>query len=98
MHTQLLGASAGIFGVMLAAAFLAPNRLISIYFAEIPLKFFAWTMMAIAVYTVLIHANNAGGQAAHLGGGLLGYFLIRHEPLLNVVSQKKSLPGKKVKD
>jgi membrane associated rhomboid family serine protease len=98
MHTQLLGASAGIFGILVAAAYLAPNRLIYIYFIEMPLKYFAWIMVGIAAYTVLVHGRNAGGQAAHLGGALLGFFLIRHEPLLNVVEGKKILRGKKVKD
>jgi membrane associated rhomboid family serine protease len=97
MHTPLLGASAGIFGILLAAAFLAPNRLIFIYFFELPLKYFAWTMVAIAAYTVLIHGHNAGGQAAHLGGALLGFFLIRHEPLLNMIDRPKTR-GRNTKD
>jgi membrane associated rhomboid family serine protease len=97
-QTQLLGASAGIFGVMLAAAYLAPDRMIFAYFFELPLRYFAWIMMGIAAYTVLVHGNNAGGQAAHLGGGLLGWILIRNEPLLDLVSRKKIVRGRKVKD
>ncbi|MCL2646829.1 MAG: rhomboid family intramembrane serine protease [Phycisphaerales bacterium] len=75
--TPLVGASAGIFGILLAAAYLAPDRLIYVYFFEVRLKYFAWVMMGVAAYTVLFHGQNAGGQAAHLGGGLLGWLLIR---------------------
>jgi len=80
--TPLVGASAGIFGILLAAARLAPDRLVYVYFFEVQLKYFAWVMMGIAVYTILFHGQNAGGQAAHLGGGLLGWFLIRSHGVL----------------
>jgi hypothetical protein len=55
-------------------------------------------MLAIAAYTVLIHGNNAGGQAAHLGGGLLGWIIIRNDSALSIVERKKVIRGKKVKD
>ncbi|HUO07460.1 MAG TPA: rhomboid family intramembrane serine protease [Phycisphaerae bacterium] len=87
--TPLVGASAGIFGVMLAAAYLEPGRLIYVYFFEVPLKYFAWFMVALAAYTVFAHGENAGGQAAHLGGALLGYVLIRHDSALNLVVKRR---------
>jgi membrane associated rhomboid family serine protease len=87
-NTPLVGASAGIFGVMLAAAYLEPDRLIYVYFIEVPLKYFAWFMVAVAAYTVFAHGENAGGQAAHLGGALLGYILIRHDSALNLVVRR----------
>jgi membrane associated rhomboid family serine protease len=96
--TPLVGASAGIFGVLLAAAYLAPDRLVYVYFFELPLKYFAWIMMAIAAYTVLVQGPNAGGQAAHLGGGLLGVMLIRAEGVLDIVAKKRVIRGRKVKD
>ena len=94
----LVGASAGIFGVLMAAAYLSPDRLIYLYFFDMPLKVFAWIMMALAAYTVLINGGNAGGQAAHLGGGLLGFFLIRQEQLLDLVMPKRTVRGRRVKD
>jgi membrane associated rhomboid family serine protease len=87
--TPLVGASAGIFGVMLAAAYLEPRRLIYVYFFEVPLKYFAWFMVGLAAYTVFAHGENAGGQAAHLGGALLGYVLIRHDSALNLVVKRR---------
>jgi membrane associated rhomboid family serine protease len=98
LMTPMVGASAGIFGVLLAAAYLSPDRLIYIYFIELPLKVFAWIMMAIAAYTVLTNGGNAGGEAAHLGGGLLGWILIRHEQVLDLAARKKFVRGRRVKD
>lgn len=97
-NSTLVGASAGIFGVLLAAAYLSPDRLVYVYFFEVPLKYFAWIMMGIAAYIVLVHGGNAGGQAAHLGGGLLGWFLIRSEGVLDVVARKRLVRGRRVKD
>jgi membrane associated rhomboid family serine protease len=84
----LIGASAGIFGIMLAAAYLEPDRLLYMYFFDMPLKYFAWAMVGIAAYTVLARGDNAGGQAAHLGGALLGYVLIRNDSALNLVARR----------
>ncbi|HEX7009444.1 MAG TPA: DUF6576 domain-containing protein, partial [Phycisphaeraceae bacterium] len=34
--------------------------------------------LAIAVLSVLADASNAGGEAAHLGGALLGFILVKN--------------------
>jgi membrane associated rhomboid family serine protease len=96
--TKMVGASAGIFGIMLAAAYLEPDRRIYVYFFDISLKYFAWIMVGIAAYTVIANGYNAGGQAAHIGGALLGYILIRHDSALNLVGERQQVwrpkPGK----
>lgn len=82
-HTPLVGASAGIFGVLIAAARVAPDARVMLMFPPIPvrLKTLAWVMIAVAAFTVLSSGrsgrNNAGGEAAHLGGAALGAVLIR---------------------
>jgi hypothetical protein len=82
---RLVGASAGIFGILLAAARIAPDTQVMLLFPPIPiqLRTLAWIFVGIAVYTVLTAGNNAGGQAAHLGGAALGYVLIRRPSVLN---------------
>jgi membrane associated rhomboid family serine protease len=77
--TPLVGASAGIFGVLVAAALIAPNLEVMLMFPPIPvpLKFLAIFMMGVALFTTFNNGHNAGGEAAHLGGGLLGYLLYR---------------------
>jgi membrane associated rhomboid family serine protease len=98
MDVPLVGASAGIFGILLAAAYLSPERPIFIFFGSIALKYFAWILLGIAAYVVLVGGRNSGGQAAHLGGGLLGWVLIRNEQWLDVVAPKRRVRGRKVKD
>jgi membrane associated rhomboid family serine protease len=82
----LVGASAGIFGILIAAARVAPNATVMLLFPPIPmrLKVLAWVMLGIAAYTVLANGRNAGGQAAHLGGAALGALLIWKPQLLDV--------------
>ena len=81
----LIGASAGVFGVLIAAARISPDEVVDVY-GSIPLKLktVAWIFIAIAVATVLFRWSNAGGEAAHLGGAILGFILIRRPDWLNV--------------
>lgn len=83
-RTPLVGASAGVFGVILACAFIAPNTVVQLIFPPIPLKmkYFAYGYVALATFNLLIGGNNAGGDAAHLGGAAAGFFFIRHSHLL----------------
>jgi membrane associated rhomboid family serine protease len=46
------------------------------------LRMMAWILLGIAVYTVLTMGHNAGGEAAHLGGAILGVLLIRNPQVL----------------
>jgi membrane associated rhomboid family serine protease len=83
----LVGASAGIFGILIGAARFAPDARVMLMFPPIPmsLKTMAWVFVAIAAYTVFTSGYNAGGEAAHLGGAVVGFLLIRNERLLDFV-------------
>jgi membrane associated rhomboid family serine protease len=76
----LVGASAGLFGVMIAAAMLAPDeRIITLpFFLPIRLQTWAIVLIGVAVYTIMTQGSNAGGEAGHLGGAALGYFLWKY--------------------
>lgn len=80
----MVGASAGVFGVLLGVATLAPQARVMLLFPPIPIKMqtLVYVFIAIAVFTVLTGGRNAGGEAAHLGGAALGWFLIRRPHLL----------------
>ncbi len=80
----LIGASAGVFGVILACAYIAPDTVVQLIFPPIPLKmkFFAYGYVALATFNLLTGGQNAGGDAAHLGGAAAGYFFIRRSHLL----------------
>ena len=85
--TPMVGASAGIFGILIAATRIAPNTVVMLLFPPIPMRLrtFAWVLIGLAAFTVFPSGPNAGGEAAHLGGAALGYLLINHPGLLSFV-------------
>jgi len=82
--TPLIGASAGVFGVLMACAYIAPNAVVQLLFPPIPLKmkWLVYGYLGMAVYNLITGGHNAGGDAAHVGGAIAGWYLIRHAHLL----------------
>jgi membrane associated rhomboid family serine protease len=76
--TPLIGASAGVFGVLMAGAYIAPNAVVLLFFI-LPMRLatLAYALVAIALFTVILGGNNAGGEAGHLGGAIAGFYFIR---------------------
>ncbi len=74
----LVGASAAIYGVMVATAFMYPHVQISLLFPPVTMKLrtFALTIIAIASATILFNWSNAGGEAGHLGGIIMGAIIM----------------------
>lgn len=71
----LIGASAGVFAVMVAAATLAPDYPVHmILIGEVRLKYVAIALTIL--YLISIPDSNSGGNIAHLGGGFAGLFYI----------------------
>lgn len=71
----MLGASAGVFAIVVGAATLSPNTtFVLLLIGPVRIKYIAM------FYVVLSFANsagaNAGGELAHLGGALMGYLYI----------------------
>ncbi len=99
-RTPLVGASAGVFGVILACAHIAPQARIMLLFPPIPLplKVFAYGYVAFALFNLLVGGGNAGGDAAHIGGAIAGAYFIRNSHLLrdffNVLGPDQRPPGK----
>jgi hypothetical protein len=83
IYTPLVGASAGVFGVLMAAAFIAPTAIVDV-FLIIPMKMrtAVYLFLAFAALNLLRVGQNAGGDAAHVGGAIAGYYFIRHMHLL----------------
>ncbi|HAI14239.1 MAG TPA: hypothetical protein DCM28_21220 [Phycisphaerales bacterium] len=80
----LIGASAGLFGIMVAAAKIAPDtQVLFMFIIPIKLRVMIWFAVGLAALTLVNQGHNAGGEAAHLGGAILGFFLIRKPRLLN---------------
>jgi len=77
-RVPLVGASAGVFGVLMAGAYIAPNAIVLLFFfLPMRLKTLAYVLVGIAAYTVIIGGPNAGGEAGHLGGAIAGFYFIR---------------------
>lgn len=78
--TPLVGASAGVFGVLIGAATVAPNTTVMLLFPPIPMKLrtLAWVLVGVGALMVVTGGRNAGGEAAHLGGAAVGFLLIRN--------------------
>jgi membrane associated rhomboid family serine protease len=87
-QVPLIGASAGVFGVLLAGAFLAPNLMVLLFFI-IPIRLvtLAYGLVVVALFTLIFnnqeYGSNAGGEAAHLGGAIAGFYFIRRQQHLH---------------
>jgi len=76
----LVGASAGVFGIIIASARLMPNAQVLLFFViPMRLKTLAYGLVLFACAAVLLRWRNAGGEAAHIGGAVAGWYLI-HNP------------------
>ena len=81
----LVGASGSVFGVLIAAACIAPRQRIMLLFPPIPmeLRTFAYVFIGLAALALLAGSHNAGGEACHLGGAAVGYLFIKRPRLLS---------------
>lgn len=71
----MLGASAGVFAIVVGAATLTPNTTFMLFLiGPVKIKYIAM------FYVILSFANtvgaNAGGELAHLGGALMGFLYV----------------------
>lgn len=88
VDTLLMGASAGIFGILFAIYVIAPDQKMRLLFPPITVS-----MRQIAVFILLISVGtilggllfpgssffeNEGGEAGHLGGAIMGVLLMKH--------------------
>lgn len=73
--SNLLGASAAVMAIVFAISFYVPNYKVHLFFVgKIPLKYIAFGIFIIDI--ISIPNGNAGGQIAHIGGALFGYYFI----------------------
>ncbi|MDX9947316.1 MAG: rhomboid family intramembrane serine protease, partial [Bacteroidales bacterium] len=80
MNIPTVGASGAIFGVLLAFGVLFPNTQLMLLFPPIPIKakYFVLGYGAIELYMAVTQPGSNIAHAAHLGGMLFGYILIRY--------------------
>ncbi len=76
----LVGASAGIYGILVGVAFVAPSMRVALLFPPITLSMrqLALALLAISAGSILLRiGGNEGGEAGHLGGAIMGFFLMK---------------------
>lgn len=94
-QSQLIGASGSVFGILIGGAVLYPHVRVMLLIPPIPmsLRTLAIVLIVIGVVSITVGARNAGGEAAHLGGALLGFVLIRYPRLLDGFAWLKRWKG-----
>jgi membrane associated rhomboid family serine protease len=77
---RVVGASGGVFGLLLAFGMAFPNRMIMLLFPPIPMKAKYMVVLFGILELYLGLSGRAPGVAnfAHLGGMLFGFLLIQH--------------------
>jgi membrane associated rhomboid family serine protease len=80
LNTPTVGASGAIFGVLLAFGVLFPNTQLMLLIPPIPIKA-KWLVLGYGAIELVLAVTQPGSNiahAAHLGGMLFGYILIRY--------------------
>jgi membrane associated rhomboid family serine protease len=73
-----IGASAGIYGILLAYGLIYPNQIVYFYFLfPIKMKHFVWIIGGMALYSSIESGQSGIAHLAHLGGMLFGYLYLR---------------------
>ena len=87
-ESLMLGASAGVFSIVVGSATLLPNYTFYLLFlGPVRIKYIALFYVLLSFFDVT--GSNAGGEIAHLGGALMGYLYIRQ--LQNGVNMGKGI-------
>jgi membrane associated rhomboid family serine protease len=72
----MLGASGAILGVLTACAILFPHFVVFIIVFPVPIRVAAFILMAISLFTVISKGANAGGEACHFAGIVIGVIYV----------------------
>lgn len=80
LNTPTVGASGAIFGVLLAFGMLFPNTQLMLLIPPIPIKakWFVLIYAAIELFLAISQPGSNVAHAAHIGGMLFGYIMIKY--------------------
>jgi membrane associated rhomboid family serine protease len=95
LQTGLVGASAGIYGILVGVAVIAPTMRVSLLFPPVTLTMrqLALALLAISVGSIVLKiGGNEGGEAGHLGGAIMGFVLMKTKGWMGWVRGKTGSP------
>lgn len=73
-----IGASAGIYGILLAYGLIYPDRVVYLYlFLPVKMKHLVWIIGLISLYSSVTATQSGIAHLAHLGGMVFGYVYLR---------------------
>lgn len=73
----MIGASAGVMAIMIAAATKVPNLPVRLMLIPFEFKFW-WIAVAYVIADISgLQSSNTGGHLAHIGGAIVGFFYVR---------------------
>ena len=80
LNTPTVGASGAVFGILLAFGVLFPNTQLMLLFPPLPIKakYFVMGYGALELWMAITQPGSNIAHAAHIGGMLFGYILIRY--------------------
>jgi membrane associated rhomboid family serine protease len=91
----LLGASGGVYGIVVACAILYPQIRLILLFFLVPIRFAALLFLGVAVYYILQGGVGGGvAHAAHLGGAAMAAVWVWGLPRLKGAAQDASMRRK----
>jgi len=80
LNIPTVGASGAVFGILLAFGMLFPNTQLMLLFPPIPIRA-KWLVIgygALELYLAITQPGSSIAHAAHLGGMIFGYILIKY--------------------
>lgn len=91
-HAWLVGASGSIFGVLVASAMLYPKDEVKLIIPPmwVTVRKLAIIFIALSIVSMFV-GFNVGGNAAHLGGAIFGYLLVKRPWSLDIFD-RNALP------
>ena len=93
-HTPIVGASGGVYGILLAAAVLFPHIRLILFLFPVPIRFACLLIFVIMAWTIIsavTSGNYAPGfwsEVAHLGGAVTAAVLVLGLPKISNSSQQ----------
>jgi len=88
----MLGASGGVYAIVVACAILFPHIRLILLFFLVPIRFVAILFVAVGVYSILAaHPDDRTAHAAHLGGAVMAAFWVWVLPRLRGAAQEANL-------